>query len=157
MIDHLTQPVPGFSLTNKKPIQLLKPARWWKRLLAFIADIIILEATVGRPFRQFMPTELSFNMQLSSATLAASIILPVLFLTYFIACQYVLGQTIGMMLFGMRVARTDEGLWRFVVRNLFILPFFPFMILWLLDPLFLAFTKRRLSELWSGTITAEVV
>lgn len=156
MGDHLTKPVPGFSLSVKTVSTTLRPARWWKRLLAFIADIIILEATIGRPFRQFMPTELSLNMQLSSQTIATSIILPVLFLIYFIACQYLLGQTVGMMLFRMRVVHTDGGLWRFVVRNLFILPFFPFAILWLLDPLFLAFTKRRLSEMWSGTMTAEV-
>lgn len=42
---------------------------------------------------------------------------------------------------------------RALLRNCFILPFFPFYIFWVVEPLYLAFYKERFLEKITGTKT----
>ena len=68
-------------------------------------------------------------------------------------------QTIGKMLMKIYVVSDTKTLnpWQLLVRNLVFIPIFPFVLLWLIDPLFMFFTKtnQRLSEILSKTRVVE--
>ncbi|MEM4397999.1 MAG: RDD family protein, partial [Candidatus Woesearchaeota archaeon] len=42
-----------------------------------------------------------------------------------------------------------------ILRNLFLIPLFPFYLLWIIDPIYLLITKTRLSEKYSKTLLIE--
>ena len=54
---------------------------------------------------------------------------------------------------------SDDGMktWQVLARNIVFIPIFPFILLWVLDPLFMFFTKtnQRLSEILSKTKVVE--
>jgi len=157
--DHLTKPVPGYVLGKKNESRaenvMARPARWWKRLLAMIVDIVVFNIIVAQPFRGLVPTEISLSMSFSAQDYYVAFAAVMLFYLYVMASQYVTGQTVGMML--MRIRTEPEGrMWRFFVRNLYMLPVFPFVLLWIFDPLHMFMTGDRLTERWSGTRTIEV-
>ena len=70
-----------------------------------------------------------------------------------------LRQSIGKIFTNIYVvSETKElKLWQLLVRNLFLIPFFPFVLLWIVDPAFMFFTKdnKRLSEILSKTKVVE--
>ena len=41
---------------------------------------------------------------------------------------------------------TQIGLWEAALKNCFVLPFFPFYIFWIIDPIYLIFYKERFLE-----------
>jgi AcrR family transcriptional regulator len=84
---------------------------------------------------------------------AAAIVLAMLALAYFMLFEYIFGQTIGMMIFNIQAENVT--LWRAFVRNAYLLPVFPFPILWIIEPLHLLFLKTRFLERLSNTRTIE--
>ena len=70
-----------------------------------------------------------------------------------------MSQTIGKMLMKVYVASDNNTLkaWQLLARNLVFIPIFPFVLLWILDPLFMFFTKtnQRLTEILSKTRVVE--
>ena len=144
------------------------PALLWKRVAAFFVDILILNLIVLFPFkslfRNIIPKDYSFSEAyklLSSSThytsyiTAVSIAMSILMAVYFLMLEKRTGQTIGKALFRIHVVSNNNNLksWQLLVRNLVFIPVFPFILLWLLDPLFMFFTKtnQRLSEILSRT------
>lgn len=102
----------------KKPINLKmgKPAGFWLRLMAFAIDnliiffIFIIFVVIGLIAVEMMPGE----MREIPLLRLLGIILPALFplgclltISYFTFFHLVWGQTIGKMIFGLRVAQTD--------------------------------------------------
>lgn len=139
---HWTKPVPGYEVR----ISL------WKRFFAFLVDIIIFDLVVAAPLTTLVSAT---SLVATPAVIAIGTVLVTLFFSYLVISQYLIGQTIGMLFFRYRVTNHDH-LWRCIMRNVFILPIFPFIVLWVVDPLFLAFTGDRLSERWAGS-TTEVI
>ena len=70
-----------------------------------------------------------------------------------------LNQTPGKMLFNLYVNSQTKDLkyWQLFIRSIFLIPLFPFVLLWLIDPLVMFFTKenQRLSEILSKTKVVE--
>ena len=70
-----------------------------------------------------------------------------------------MGQTIGKMLMKIYVVSDNQDLkaWQLLTRSIVFIPIFPFILLWVLDPLFMFFTKtnQRLSEILSKTKVVE--
>ena len=70
-----------------------------------------------------------------------------------------MSQTIGKMLMKVYVVSDNKDLkrWQLLTRNLVFIPIFPFVLLWILDPLFMFFTKtnQRLTEILSKTRVVE--
>lgn len=131
----------------KKPVPGYEPGvSYWKRALALIIDILLFNVTVAVPLSGLVPA--SFTA--TPTVLAAGVVLIALFFGYLVGAQHLTGQTIGMLILRYRATRTED-LWRCVVRNVFILPVFPFILLWIIDPVFLAFTGDRLTERWAGS------
>ena len=70
-----------------------------------------------------------------------------------------LNQSVGKMLFNLYVEGKTKDLkyWHLFVRSMFLIPLFPFILLWFIDPIVMLFTKenQRLSEILSRTKVVE--
>lgn len=142
---HLYQPI---------PIKI-KLAPWWKRLGSLLIDIFLM-SVILTPFQKFLPNTPDFNATYSTANYLIAFLIITYFLTYIIIMQYLTQQTIGMMLLNIIITNNTKKeikLWQIIVRNIFLIPIFPFIILWIVDPVYLLLTGMRLSEKWSKTKT----
>lgn len=150
----------------------LSQASVFKRLIAFLVDILIINLIVLFPFRRIfdnlVPNKDSFSETFSylSSNPAANksitiLMFAIAFLTilYFMVLERKLGQTVGKMLFNMYVKGQGKDLknWQLFVRSIFLIPIFPFVLLWIIDPIVMLFTKenQRLSEILSRTKVVE--
>lgn len=159
-------------LNLPKEKSFIGPALIWKRIAALFIDIIILNLIVLFPFRGLfqgiIPKEYSFSEAykfLSSSTnytsfiTSVSFIMSVLIILYFLLLERKMSQTVGKMIMKIYVVGDNKTLntWQLLMRNLVFIPIFPFVLLWVLDPLFMFFTKtnQRLSEILSKTKVVE--
>ena len=147
------------------------PALLWKRIAAFLIDISMLNLLVLFPFRRLfediLPKNYSFSeaykllssTNYSSFLTSASFIMSILIILYFLMLERKMSQTIGKMLMKVYVVSDNKELkaWQLIARNLVFIPIFPFVLLWVLDPLFMFFTKtnQRLSEILGKTRVVE--
>jgi uncharacterized RDD family membrane protein YckC len=145
---------------------------FWKRAAAFAIDILIIDFIIGMPFRgifeSLMPSsefQQSFQFLTQNQSIAAilslvMILYGLLALMYFTLLEYKIGQTLGKMFMQIKVENTSNtrNFLSFIVRNMYLLMFFPFVLLWIIDPVFMLFTKekRRLSEILSKTRTIQI-
>ncbi len=160
-------------LNLPKERTFIGPALLWKRIAAFFIDMVIINLIVLFPFRRLfqsiIPKDYSFSEAyrlLSTSTDYTSLItlisfvMSVLIIVYFLMMERKMGQTIGKMLMKIYVVGDNNTLkaWQLLTRNLVFIPIFPFVLLWMLDPLFMFFTKtnQRLSEILSKTRVVEM-
>jgi len=139
-----------------------KNASLLKRGLALIIDLFVINLIIFGPFRDLL---ISFfetqNIMDFQAVIPDDIYLSMFFITimvllYFSLLQYYVQQTIGMMVMKIYVV-PDLTFITSIIRNLFIIPFFPFSLLWLIEPLYIYFKGRRLLEKLTNTNTVEVL
>ena len=159
-------------LNLPKESTFIGPALLWKRIAAFFIDMAIINLVVLFPFRilfqNIIPKDYSFSeayKSLSSSTnyasflTSASFIMSILIILYFLMLEIKMSQTIGKMLMKVYVVSDNKELkaWQLLARNLVFIPIFPFVLLWILDPLFMLFTKtnQRLSEILGKTRVVE--
>ena len=147
------------------------PALIWKRILAFFIDLFIINFIILFPFKGFfnniVPGSFSFkesleiakNPELNSILIAIAISSSILMILYFMILEKRFGQSAGKMLTNIYIVSETKKIsfLQLLTRNLFLIPFFPFILLWVLDPLFMVFTKenKRLSEVLSKTKVVE--
>lgn len=78
---------------------------------------------------------------------------------YFTVLEKKFEQSIGKMMTHIYVVSDEKEMkfWQVAVRNLFFIPIFPFILLWVLDPLLMIINKqnKRLSEIVSKTKVVE--
>ena len=141
---------------------------FWKRVFSFIIDIMIINLTIIYPFRgsftkYFGKLTIAESMTAADGAISSNIyaiifiisLLALLF-TFF---EYYLGQSPGQMLLRIKVVSINIGhsgitFWRAMIRNLYILLFFPFYpTVMIIDIVYLAFYKERLLEKITGTRT----
>ena len=141
-----------------------------RRILAFLIDLLIINFIILRPFRnvllKLMPSEsfneaysyLLSNQNANAALFFITLMISLLALLYFVILQYKLGQTVGMMLLNLHIEPKEIKLWQALVRNLFIIPVFPFFLLWVLDPVYILFNRegQRFTEKLSNTKVVQV-
>ena len=141
-----------------------------KRLGAFIVDLIIINIIILFPFRGVFESILpaakfseafDFLRSPESSMILEVIMIAVGILTmlYFMLLEKKIAQTPGKMLFNLFVRSQGKDLknWQLFVRSMFLIPLFPFVLLWLIDPIAMLFTKenQRLSEILSRTKVVE--
>ncbi|MBI5391073.1 RDD family protein [Candidatus Woesearchaeota archaeon] len=141
----------------------------WKRALALLADLVILDFIVlgafNQIFNQLVPESSPFTIMQSIEQnskilmlLSVTIFMIGLFmLAYFMVMEYMYGQTLGKMLFNIRVQPEAISWWQILVRNIAVLPVMPFVLLWVIDPLMLLFKKQRLSDQFAKTTVIEEI
>jgi len=143
------------------------PALLWKRMVAFIIDLLVIDIVLAFPFRKIilrLSPDVGFketysllmnNPEFAKTLTIVSIFISILALLYFSITEYKVKQTVGKILMNIYVVSTEKKMryWQCVVRNLFLFPVFPFFLLWVIDPVFLLFNKngQRLSEVISKT------
>jgi uncharacterized RDD family membrane protein YckC len=157
-----------------------RSARVWKRILAFLIDLYFgISATwsflllvIGEVPQTPASWAQASDAILSPLALTSFLFASVFILLYHVFCEYVVGQTPGMLIMGIRVQRSPAenaskrsakteaqprgiGLGQAFVRNLFIIPVLPFTLLWLIEPLYYVFHGERLLEHWTKTETIE--
>ncbi len=142
-----------------------------KRFFAFAMDILFVEFVILFPFsrvlEKIVPQEISiseaFNL-LSSSYYESSLIIIGLFtaiptIAYFVLLERGFGQTIGKKLLRLYVVsdKKEFKTWQAIARSLFLIPIFPFVLLMLIDPLVMLFSRehQRLSEILSRTKVVE--
>lgn len=135
----------------------------WRRAGALIIDLLIVNLVIISPFQKvftkMIDPELSLTetMNQLQGTVNpilywALIFIVMLTLTYFTIFQLKLKQTPGMMILKLKV-KGKLTTWKTILRNLYLIPFFPFYILWIVEPLHLLLKGRRLLEEWTNTKT----
>jgi uncharacterized RDD family membrane protein YckC len=151
------------------------PATLWKRTVSFLLDLMILDLFIFSAFRDIIistvTTKGSFsetysfllsNPSLSKGLMYTVMLACMLALAYFVMLEYLLQQTVGKMLLDITVVSTREtsperpGIAQCITRSIFVLPIVPFIVLWLIDPIFYLFNReQRFSEYISGTRVVE--
>lgn len=148
----------GIDLPGMKVVE--SGAQLWKRILAFLIDLIVLDFIVIGPFKKYFSIPsggysaasdfISSNSEVARTLTLAMAIVAVLALFYFSFLESRVGQTLGKYLFRIYVRSGDRppSFWRCLVSNMTLIPFFPFMILWIIDPIHMFFSKgnQRLME-----------
>ena len=159
-------------LNLPKERTFIGPALLWKRIAAFFIDLTIINLFILFPFRRLfqniIPKDYSFSeaYKLLSTSIdytkfisSVSFAMLILVILYFFMMERRMGQTIGKMLMKIYVVSNNNQLkaWQLLTRNIVFVPIFPFILLWILDPLFMFFTKtnQRLTEILSRTKVVE--
>jgi uncharacterized RDD family membrane protein YckC len=143
------------------------PALIWKRIAAFLIDMLMLAFFVFIPFRRVLSGSVNEYSFMASLKAAASndelvrifmpyyIAMSLIALLYFYLMEKKMQQTIGKKIMNLYVVSNEKELkrWQIFVRSLFFIPIFPFDLLIILDPLFMIFksSNQRLSEILSRT------
>lgn len=145
-------------LLRPRSERVVQDAGFLRRAFAFAVDILMIDLFITVPFAPVfarlvhqVETQGMFSLTYTSSELGAIIALFLVVYAYFVVFEYTLGQTIGQMLLSISV-RSDR-LWRFMVRNAFLLPFFPFVLLWIIEPIMILASKRGVMERLSQTRT----
>ncbi len=141
--------------------QNIEGVSFWKKAVALLLDLIIINLLIIYPFRQvfvkyFGNITLAQSLNLSEVAVPSIVywaifIISILMLIYFTFFDYYLSQTPGQMLLKIKSVSLKNkdgkiGLWESVLKNCFILPFFPFYMFWIIDPIHLIFYKERFLE-----------
>lgn len=131
-----------------------------KRVLAFIFDVALFQLIILAPFNSIflqMDTTIDFFSQtIPGWFYAVAFMVSVLSLLYFSLFEYYLGYSVGMYLLKLRI-KGDLSLKNCFLRNLYALSFFPFTLLWLIEPIYLFVKKERLLDKWTKTSVYEEV
>lgn len=142
---------------------------FWRKTGAFIIDLGLSYAFLVWPFltliEKSMPAQglggavafLSEHPQTVFSLNALSLFIGFMVIAYFVVLQFVIGSTIGMLVFSLRVVPVNHNLtlWKCIGRNLFLIPFFPFIFL-IFTELFTVLWSRgqgRMLERFSSTRT----
>ncbi|MCH8004571.1 MAG: RDD family protein [Nanoarchaeota archaeon] len=151
----------------KKGKTILAQASILKRAAAFFIDLVIINMVILFPFRsifdKIIPETDSFSKTLdflsnnadSTSITVIILLISAISILYFVILEKKLNQSVGKMLFNLYVNSQTKDLkyWQLFVRSIFLIPMFPFVLLWIIDPIVMFFTKenQRLSEILSQT------
>lgn len=154
-------------VTRRKKRVLYRLAPIWKRFLSFIIDMLILEFFVFSKFEGLMNSmipKIPFTTVTESAVIQISVIAGIIaffVILYFTVLEYAFGQTLGDMAIGLHLKTLigeEPGFWRLFVSNLSFLPFFPFIMLWIIDPAMIIFSNshQRFMQILVGLQVVEI-
>lgn len=151
----------GMQLNLPKARIMEAPASFGKRAAAFFVDMIIIQIVLFAPFKEIVnnliPQGINYveligylenNPGVQESMTVVLAVFGILTVMYFTAYEFYLSQTIGKMLFGIYI-RSEDGkqakpsIIQIIVSNLTFVPFFPFMILWVIDPVHMLFSPKR--------------
>jgi len=153
---------------------MLTKASPWKRIFSFILDLFIINIFIIGPFTTILQNSFpssadimeNYNYLYSNPDIINSLYMVfgtifILTYAYFVLFEYKLRQTPGKMVFNLYLAPMKKKdpikILQILLRNLAAFPIFPFSLLWIVDPLYLIFTGRRLSDVFSKTIYVEEI
>ncbi len=135
------------------------PAPFWKRLVAYFIDTLLLDLVVALPFRGYFITyeNMSFRELISGAQTAQLggivFIIALLSLAYWVILEYKMHQTLGKMLMKIYVLPQNLTLAQALLRNVTKI----FQLALIIDVLYMLFKRghQRLFEKFSNTQVVE--
>ncbi len=151
------------------------PAPFGRRILAFLIDIILVNIFLTAPFqkiiRGLVPDSTNYtaiqsamesNPQVATAVFIVGAFSGLFAVLYFAILEAKLGYTVGKLFMRIRVAALDKQELTFgkcVIRALFLIPIFPFILFWVIEPIYMLLSpvNQRLLERWSNTVTMSYV
>ncbi len=132
-----------------------------RRALAFLADLVVMNLVLFTPFEGILSRFMGGSWgealkwtQVPNTLAIAMVCMVILGLLYLSLLEFFVHQTVGMMLLGLYV-EGPVSFWKALLRNVFIIPFFPFFLLWIVEPLYLFFKGERWLERLTNTRTVE--
>jgi len=148
------------------------PAAVWKRIVAFIIDLFIIDLALFWPFERIVNKAIpegqslrslqgffSASPELTKLLTIITLMMGIVAILYFVVMEYKLGQTIGKMIFNLRVVSMKKELTilQCILRSIIWLPMFPFIVFWIIDPAYVLLNQKnqRLMEFISKTETVE--
>ena len=141
-----------------------------KRAFAFLLDILIIDIVIFYPFRilfrGLLPevslssiNQIAGNPAYTGIIFWTAVSMGMLSILYFSILEAFTGQTAGKILMRIIVKSENKGLrfWQCIVRSIFLIPVFPFIVLWAADIIYLFFNskRQRMLEILSKTRTVE--
>ena len=129
----------GLNLPKER--RFVGPASIWKRAIAFIIDLLIIEFIIALPFRgiftRMIPagslketySYLQSHPGVSTKMNMVMVVIGLLALLYFAILEIKIQQTIGKMFMNIYVKSMTKRLtfWQCLVRNMFFILIFPFI------------------------------
>jgi hypothetical protein len=133
------------------------PARAWKRMLAFIVDLLIINTVILYPFKKYFKNIVPItryqeaveyvltNPSVTNTLTTIAVMVSVIIVLYFSLSGFKTGTTIGKLLFRIRTKSLlkETKYWQYLVASLTFIPFMPFVILWVVDPLHMMLTEKK--------------
>lgn len=120
-----------------------RPAPVWKRAMAFVIDMLVLEFFVFSHFDTLLQNLTPYTLssgQFASFTMLTTLLGSIVLL-YFTLLEFLFGQSLGQMATHLFV--TPASLWRIALSNIVFIPVFPFIILWIIEPLMVIFSQQH--------------
>jgi hypothetical protein len=147
------KPMKYADLLSPRTAKVTQDASFLRRMCGFLIDLLIIDLLITAPFTPIFSPYLGVSIgALPASILAAAITIFLIIYCYFVLFEYLLGQTMGMMLVNTKVeGRT--GILSLLVRNSILLPFLPFVLFWVIEPISIIFWKRGAMEQFSKTRT----
>ena len=146
---------------NMKYVNSQYHISFWRRAFSLLVDIVIINLVTSYPFSELSKKYFG-EMTIAQAMTIGEQIIPsimywavfiisILALLYFTLFEYFLGQSPGQMLLRVKSVSIDAKkkkitFWRALISNCFILPYFPFFVLWIVEPIHLIIYKERFLE-----------
>lgn len=153
---------PDEMIKNVGRTKLYEEASIIRRLGAFLVDLLILDFFVFGSLSiliKDVPDITSFqsiaNFELTGTIIAIFVFAGILGLAYHSLLEYSLSATLGMTFFNLQLSE-KTSFPKCVLRNIFIIPIFPFTLFWIADPIYLIIKKRRLLEEITKTKTVKI-
>jgi uncharacterized RDD family membrane protein YckC len=140
-------------------MQISLPARPLRRGLAFLLDFIAIEILIFGPFGQWIETHsVDAEAGIPAGTFLGVTFIFFLVMVYFILFDYLSGQSLGMMAFGLLTTGKDmksrPSLAQCFGRNLAFM-LIPFFIISVADIIYMGLAGKRVSDLMAGTAVIE--
>lgn len=147
------------SLLRPRTAKISQEASFLRRAGAFLFDILLIDIVITAPFTPLFTSMVArvrttdvFELTYTNTELTAIMLVFLIAYLYFVVFEYVLGQTVGMSLLNIH-SDGDDRLFTMLVRNSFLLPFFPFVMFWIIEPLAIMFKRRGVLEYLTKTRT----
>lgn len=157
---------------KKRGDTFIAPASIFKRVLAFITDIIIISFVIATPFRiliiNLIPSNINFlelqsylksNLILTNQINFLFILIGIISVFYFSYFEYKIQQTPGKMLFKIYTISEDKNsnFLQYLLSNITFIPAFPFYLLWVIDPIYTLISSKnqRLMEKLTRTLVIQ--
>jgi len=143
-------------------------ASFGKRFLAWIIDMLIVNLIIFWPFQGIIydyfgrfegmgfDVRLLSGVELSPNAYFLIFVISLFVVLYFSFFEYYMRQTPGKIILRLKVNYdSDASFMRIIFRNIYLIPFFPFYIFWIIEPLYLLFYRQTFLEKITGTLTVE--
>ena len=162
----------GYRLNLPKAESFIAPASLLKRFISYFIDLFIINFVIIFPFqkiiKKIIPTDsfsetyqyIQANPAVGNIIFFLYFIIGILMVVYFTFFEYTTQQTPGKMLMKQHIVKESGRELRFInylVSNLTFIPFFPFILLWIIDPVYMIISPKnqRLMERLTRILVVE--